>query len=120
MIAIADDKEIGTVANALADPTRRRIVQLLGEGPRTATDLYGEFAIAGPAVSRHLRVLCEAGVIAEQPVAGDRRVRLYRLEPRPLGELAAWLEGVSAGWQGQLDAFKDYVAVRGGRGTEKR
>ena len=99
---------------------RRRIIQLLGTGPRTATDLYREFPIAGPAVSRHLRVLREAGLITDQPVEGDRRVRLYRLQARPLGELAAWLDELSRGWQDQLDAFEDYVAVRtGGPGEER-
>jgi DNA-binding transcriptional ArsR family regulator len=97
---------------ALADPTRRRIIELLGEGPRTASEVHGAFPIAAPAVSRHLRVLREAGLIAERGVPGDKRVRLYELAPEPIGELSQWLEQLGQAWQGQLDSFKDYVALR--------
>ncbi len=100
---------------ALADPTRRRIVELLGAAPHTATELHRAFPIAGPAVSRHLRVLREAGVVAERRVPEDGRVRLYALEPDALRALAAWLESIGGGWQAQLDAFKDHVALRGAR-----
>jgi DNA-binding transcriptional ArsR family regulator len=105
---------------ALADPTRRRIVEMLGESPRMATQIHDAFPIAAPAVSRHLRVLREAGLIVEHGVPGDRRVRLYALAPEPIGELAGWLEQLSRAWQGQLESFKDYVALRrqraGGKG----
>jgi DNA-binding transcriptional ArsR family regulator len=97
---------------ALADGTRRRIVELLGEAPRTATQIHDAFPIAAPAVSRHLRVLREAGLIVEQGVPGDKRVRLYTLSPEPIGELSRWLEQLSNAWQAQLDSFKDYVALR--------
>jgi DNA-binding transcriptional ArsR family regulator len=97
---------------ALADPTRRRIVEMLGQSPRTATQIHDAFPIAPPAVSRHLRVLREAGLIVEHGVPGDRRVRLYALAPEPLGELSGWLGDLSRAWQGQLDSFKDYVALR--------
>ena len=97
---------------ALADPTRRRIVEMLGESPRTASEIHRAFPIAAPAVSRHLRVLREAGLVVERGVPGDRRVRLYGLAPEPINELSRWLEQLSQAWQGQLDAFKDYVALR--------
>src|SRR5439155_21112836 len=97
---------------ALADPTRRRIVELLGESPRTASELHGAFPIADPAVSRHLRVLREAGVIAERPVPHDKRVRLYTLELQRLDDLAAWIAEMSRMWQKQLDSFKDDGAKR--------
>ena len=97
---------------ALADPTRRRIVEMLGESPRTASEIHRAFPIAAPAVSRHLRVLREAGFVVERGVPGDRRVRLYGLAPEPINELSRWLEQLSQAWQGQLDAFKDYVALR--------
>ena len=97
---------------ALADPTRRQIVEMLGHSPRTATQIHDAFPIAAPAVSRHLRVLREAGLIVEHGVAGDKRVRLYALAPEPIGELARWLEQLSEAWQAQLESFKDYVALR--------
>lgn len=101
---------------ALADPTRRRIVEMLGEAPRTAGELHRAFPIAAPAVSRHLRVLREAGLIAERGVPDDRRVRLYTLSPEPIAALSEWLAELSQGWQQQLDSFKDYVELR----TEQR
>jgi DNA-binding transcriptional ArsR family regulator len=97
---------------ALADPTRRRIVELLGESPRTASELHGSFPIADPAVSRHVRVLREAGVIVERPVPEDRRVRLYALEVQRLESLGAWIAQMSRMWRRQLDSFKDYVDER--------
>jgi DNA-binding transcriptional ArsR family regulator len=92
----------------------------LAASPHTASELHEAFPIANPAVSRHLRVLREAGLIAERRVEGDKRVRLYTLEPQALDELAAWVGGLSRGWQAQLDSFKDYVAVRSGsRGSAR-
>ena len=106
---------------ALADPTRRRIVEMLGESPRTASEIHDAFPIAAPAVSRHLRVLREAGVVVDRGVPGDKRVRMYALVPEPIDELSRWLEELSAAWQDQLDAFKDYVALRQQRSEgEKR
>jgi DNA-binding transcriptional ArsR family regulator len=97
---------------ALADGTRRRIVELLAERPRTAGEVHRAFPIAAPAVSRHLRVLREAGLIEERRPDEDRRVRVYSLRAEPMRELAGWLEQVSGAWQAQLESFKDYVAVR--------
>jgi DNA-binding transcriptional ArsR family regulator len=97
---------------ALADPTRRAIVEMLGEGPRTAGEIHRAFEIADPAVSRHLRVLREAGLVRERRVPEDKRIRLYGLEPEPLDELSQWLGGLSRMWQFQLESFKDYVTLR--------
>ena len=105
---------------ALADPTRRTILQMLGEAPRTATDIHDAFPIAGPAVSRHLRVLRESGLVSERRIPEDRRVRVYALEPQPLRDLAGWLEGIAGMWQPQLDAFRDYVALRKPRSGGRR
>ena len=85
---------------------------MLGESPRTATEIHHAFPIAAPAVSRHLRVLRQAGMVVDRSVPGDKRVRLYMLAPEPIEELSRWLEQRSQAWQGQLDAFKDYVALR--------
>lgn len=115
MISIANAKErVGTdvLLAALADPTRRRIVELLGEAPRTASEIHRAFPIANPAVSRHLRVLREAGLIAEQRVPRDKRLRLYMLEPRSLEALSDWIAELGRMWQRQLDSFENYVALR--------
>jgi DNA-binding transcriptional ArsR family regulator len=96
----------------LADPTRRRIVELLATGPRAASEIHHAFPIADPAVSRHLRVLREAGLLAEERPAEDRRVRLYRLEARTLEPLATWLAELNQTWQAQLESFKRYTDLR--------
>ncbi len=111
-ITIGDANQLDEWLPALADPTRRRIIEMLAHSPRTASQIHHAFAIAAPAVSRHLRVLREAGLIVERGVAGDKRVRLYALSPEPIGELSRWLEQLSEAWQAQLDSFKDYVALR--------
>jgi DNA-binding transcriptional ArsR family regulator len=85
----------------------------------TASELHAAFPIANPAVSRHLRVLREARVIAELPVS-DRRVRLYALQPEELEPLSAWVEELSRHWQSQLESFKDYVSLRSGRDESSR
>ena len=93
---------------------------MLSRGPRTATAIHDAFPIANPAVSRHLRVLREAGLVEERRPPDDRRVRLYALRPEPLAEVASWLEEMSRGWQGQLDSFKDFVALRAARPEKRR
>jgi DNA-binding transcriptional ArsR family regulator len=96
---------------ALADPTRRRIVELLRERPRRAGELAAEFSVTAPAVSRHLRVLRRSGLIAfaEHGVEADARVRVYQLRREPLAALQAWVDQVQAFWTDQLDAFKAHV-----------
>ena len=118
MINIDSAKDLRDVLlAALADPTRRRVVELLAAKPMSAGEIHAAFPIANPAVSRHLRVLREAGLIAELPVE-DRRVRLYTLTPEGLQPLSVWVEDVSRGWQSQLDSFEDYIAMRSARGEK--
>lgn len=105
--------------SALADPTRRRIVELLAARPMTAGEVHATFPIANPAVSRHLRVLREAGVITELPVS-DGRVRLYTLRPESLDPLSSWVVELSRNWQAQLESFKHYVEARSGRGERSK
>jgi DNA-binding transcriptional ArsR family regulator len=95
---------------ALADPTRRRILELLADGEISAGELAEEFAVSRPAVSRHLRVLREAGLVHSR-VQGQRRV--YELDPRPLAEVDAWLERYRHLWARRLDAFD--TEIRRGR-----
>ncbi len=74
---------------ALADPTRREIVQMLAKGERSAGDISARFPIAGPSVSRHLKVLRESGLITYRQEAQSR---LYRLEPNVLDETRQWMQ----------------------------
>jgi DNA-binding transcriptional ArsR family regulator len=88
---------------ALADPTRRRIVELLAEGERSAGDLAAEFTVSRPAVSRHLRVLRQSGLVQ---VRDDAQRRLYSLDPAPLAELDDWLGRYRRFWAQRLDALE--------------
>jgi DNA-binding transcriptional ArsR family regulator len=94
---------------ALADPTRRRIVELLVDGERTAGDLASHFDTSRPGVSRHLRVLREHGLVHARD---DGRRRLYSLEPQPLADLDAWLERYRAFWTQRLDALDTEIRRR--------
>jgi DNA-binding transcriptional ArsR family regulator len=85
---------------------------MLADRPHTASEIHRAFPIAAPAVSRHLRVLREVGLIEERRPEEDKRVRVYTLRPEPMQEVAGWLEALNRTWQQQLEAFKDYVALR--------
>ncbi|MFT4227559.1 ArsR/SmtB family transcription factor [Micropruina sp.] len=96
---------------ALADDTRREIVSLLAGGERTAGDLAARFAISRPAVSRHLRVLREAGLVS---VREEAQRRIYALDAAPLAELDHWLSSYRVFWSQRLDAL-DTELRRGAR-----
>jgi DNA-binding transcriptional ArsR family regulator len=87
---------------ALADPTRRRLLELLAAGERSAGELAREFEISRPGVSRHLRVLREAGLVRAR---GDGQRRLYSVDPGPLDEVDAWLARWRGFWAQRLDAL---------------
>jgi DNA-binding transcriptional ArsR family regulator len=92
---------------ALSDPTRRELIALLAGGERTAGELAAPFPVSRPAISRHLRVLREAGLVR---VRSDGRQRLYALDPRPLRELDEWLEPYRDLWGQRLDALDSEIA----------
>jgi DNA-binding transcriptional ArsR family regulator len=94
---------------ALADPTRRRIVELLGERERSAGEIASHFDTSRPGVSRHLRVLREAGLVR---VRGEAQRRLYSLDPAPLAELDDWLSRYRAIWTNRLDALDTEIRRR--------
>ena len=105
---------------ALADPTRRRVVDLLRRRPRRAGELAIRFGVSPPAMSRHLRVLRTHGLVEEERVEDDARVRVYRLRPERFGELREWLKEVEAFWTDQLDAFKRHAERTRGRAGRPR
>ncbi len=96
---------------ALADPTRRRVVESLRRRPHRAGELSRLFATSPPAMSRHLRVLRKSGLIEDLGDQADARARVYRLKPGPFRDLAAWLEEVEAFWRDELASFKDTDAA---------
>lgn len=100
---------------ALAEPYRRRAIELLGKKPRRAGELAELLQLPAPAMSRHLRFLKQAGLVSETHPADDARVRIYALNAERLGELKVWLEQAETAWSAQLDAFKRHVERHAGR-----
>jgi DNA-binding transcriptional ArsR family regulator len=103
-MAVAYD--VDRTLSALADPTRRRVVDLLRERPRRAGEIAQTFGMSRPAMSRHLRVLRTHGLVEEQRDAGDARARVYQLRPEPIDELSNWIGNVQRFWDDQLESFR--------------
>jgi DNA-binding transcriptional ArsR family regulator len=94
---------------ALADPHRRRLIELLRERPRRAGELAAALGLNPPALSRHLRTLKASGLIADAHPEFDARVRIYSLRPKPMADLQAWLVETERLWTEQLAAFKAHL-----------
>jgi DNA-binding transcriptional ArsR family regulator len=102
-------QDIDAALSALADPTRRAVIELLRAGPQRAGELADALAMTPPALSRHLRVLRRSGLITDDEPDHDARVRLYRLEPTGFAPLRDWLRELEAFWDDQLLAFKAHA-----------
>jgi DNA-binding transcriptional ArsR family regulator len=96
------------VLEVLAEPNRRRILDLLRDGERPVGELVGALDIAQPTVSKHLRVLRDAGLV---DVRASAQLRFYRVRPEPLRELDDWLAPYRAMWAGHLDALETIVSA---------
>jgi DNA-binding transcriptional ArsR family regulator len=94
---------------ALAEPTRRRIIELLAEGERSAGEIASHFPTSRPGISRHLRVLREHGLVRTRE---DAQRRLYSLDPAPLEELDEWLQRYRRFWSNRLDALDTEIHRR--------
>lgn len=94
---------------ALADPNRRRVVELLRQRPYRAGELAEAAGLTPPAMSRHLRTLRRSGLVEEASPEFDARVRVYQLRPEPMVHLLRWLEETERMWSAQLLAFKAHV-----------
>ena len=105
-------RQLERTLSALADPTRRRVVELLRERPRRAGELAAAFRVSAPAISRHLRVLRTRGLVEEERVDDDARVRVYRLRREPFDALSHWLRELESFWSDQLESFGAHVARR--------
>jgi DNA-binding transcriptional ArsR family regulator len=101
--------QIDRTLAALADPHRRRVVELLRERPRPAGDLARAVGVSAPTMSRHLRTLRESGLVEESHPEFDARIRIYALKAEPMMRLKAWLEESERLWSEQLDAFRRHV-----------
>jgi DNA-binding transcriptional ArsR family regulator len=94
----------------LAEPSRRQILDLLLNGERPVGELVSALTISQPAVSKHLRVLREAGLVS---VRTDAQRRLYRVRPEPLREIDEWLQPYRRLWSGRLDALERHLDQMG-------
>ena len=94
---------------ALADPVRRRAVELLAARPHRAGELAEALDIAPPAMSKHLRILRRHGVVSEQSPDFDARVRIYSLQSAPMADLRLWLAAAEWGWAQQLASFAEHL-----------
>ena len=109
--AVATDTgdDLTHVLQALAEPTRLGVVQLLSSGPRRAGELADAFDMSAPTMSKHLRVLLRAGVVADERPRDDARARVFRIRPESVVGLRAWLDQLQALWDEQLRSFKRHV-----------
>jgi DNA-binding transcriptional ArsR family regulator len=103
------DSHLDRTLAALADPTRRRVVELLRKRSCRPSEIATRMAMTRPALSRHLRVLRRAGIVSERIEEDDARARVYTLREQPFSELRDWLREVEAFWEDQLSAFKQHA-----------
>jgi DNA-binding transcriptional ArsR family regulator len=104
--------DLAPVLTALADPARRRVVQLLSEGPHRAGELAAASGMSAPAMSRHLRVLLQAGIVADERLPDDARARVFWLRPESIEPLRGWLDELQVAADEQLASFKRHVEGR--------
>jgi DNA-binding transcriptional ArsR family regulator len=101
--------EVAGLFDALADPTRLRVVELLGTKPARAGELAAALGTSAPAMSKHLRQLLRAGLVADERDAGDARARVFRLRPQSVAAIQAWLDQLQAHWDTQLRSFQRHL-----------
>lgn len=94
------------VFQAIADPTRRKLLHLLGDEELPVTVISGHFTMSRTAVSKHLHILADAGLVKDRKVGRETR---YRLDPEPLLELKHWLAYYERYWENKLSALKRFV-----------
>ena len=97
------------IYHAIADPTRRAILDKLRTAPAPVNAILTDFPQSRPAISRHLRVLREARIVAEQRVG---RERIYRIQPEKLHQVAMWIEGYRSFWQSSLENLKIHLEAK--------
>jgi len=107
--AVTDAAPVDTALAALADPLRRRTVELLALRPHRAGELAGALGVAPPTMSKHLRILRQGGLVTDTQPAFDTRVRVYELCQEPFSDLRQWLEDAERGWTEQLEAFAEHI-----------
>jgi DNA-binding transcriptional ArsR family regulator len=100
---VTNAQQLSAALSALADPTRRTIFERVGEAPRAVGEVAAGLAVTRPAVSQHLKVLKDAGLVTDS-AEGTRRI--YRIDPRGIGAVREWLD---AHWSAALEAFRAFA-----------
>jgi DNA-binding transcriptional ArsR family regulator len=100
---------LDTAFAALSDSSRREMIRMLLHRPRRAGELAESIDMSPQALSRHLRVLRKAGLVSEEGIEDDARVRIYSVHPAAFQPVQQWLAQVEELWRGQLHAFKSYA-----------
>ena len=95
--------------DALADPTRRAIVELLVRQPHRASDLADATGVTRSRMSKHLRILLDAGIARDERPAHDARSRVFHLQLDAMNDMRSWLEQLQQQWDAQLQSFKEHV-----------
>jgi DNA-binding transcriptional ArsR family regulator len=114
------DDPAGRVFNALADPTRRRLLSAIAATPATATELASDLPISRQAVTKHLSALADAGLLERERAGRDIR---YRVTPEPLTEAVSWMAEVGGEWDRRLDSLRHSIpggSIRGAGGRSGR
>jgi DNA-binding transcriptional ArsR family regulator len=107
--------DVDRLFNAMADPTRRHVVELLGRRPMRAGELAEAAGLSAPAMSRHLRLLLQAGVVADERRQEDARLRVFHLRPDGLVGFQAWLDELQTHWDKQLESFHSHMERKAAR-----
>jgi DNA-binding transcriptional ArsR family regulator len=113
------DDPLSLAFGALADPTRRAAVEVLRRGPRRAGELADALGSTPAGLSRHLRILRESGLVHEETLEEDGRVRVLSLVRDPFDRLRTWVEDVEGFWSEQLTSFKAHAERTRGKGTRR-
>lgn len=101
--------DLAGLLQAIADPVRLQVVDVLSRSPRRAGELAEAAGVSAPTMSKHLRLLLAAGVVADERGTGDARVRVFHLRGESVVAVRAWLDQLQAHWDEQLAAFKAHV-----------
>ena len=99
-----------TALQALSDPTRQRIVEMLASGALSSGEIAGRFSLSPPAISQHLKALKQAKLVT---VRADKQKRIYALDPQGVGEIADWVDRIKAFWNPRLDALEAALKKEG-------
>jgi DNA-binding transcriptional ArsR family regulator len=107
--AVTDAVPVDAALTALADPLRRRTVELLALRPHRAGELAGTLGVTPPTMSKHLRILRQGGLVTDTQPSFATRVRVYQLRHEPFRHLRRWLDDAERGWTEQLEAFATHI-----------